>query len=77
MDQSEMEQDEIAQIFDPILAREARMKAYHEEMMAIMDAHYEKMRAINKKYLGMTEVKKEPAPEEKRPWRRPRKSSRE
>jgi hypothetical protein len=54
------------------------MKAYHEEMMAIMDAHYEKMRAINKKYLGTTEAKKEPAPQRRqRPWRNSRKSSRE
>jgi ADP-ribose pyrophosphatase YjhB (NUDIX family) len=59
-----MEQDETAQIFDRILAREVRMKAYHEEMMAIMDAHYEKMRAISKKYLGTTEAEKEPAPED-------------
>jgi hypothetical protein len=41
------------------------VEAYHEEMMAIMDAHYEKMRAISKKCLGTTEAKKEPAPEQR------------
>jgi hypothetical protein len=59
-----MEQNTMEQFMEFMEAQIGGLGSDLAKMNAKMDAHYEKMRAINKRYLGMTEAKKEPAPEE-------------
>jgi hypothetical protein len=44
---------------EELMRMEANQEQMRSEMMVIMDAHYEKMKAFFKEWLGTMEVKKE------------------